>query len=346
MLQTFGRELDSVLVVGPRDAAEFAGSGEEAPDGSVRLPIDALLPADSPRLDGEDEEHVRALAEVDEELLPPVVVHRATMRVIDGMHRLRAMQLCGKDTVRVCFDGSAEDPFVQAVRRNIEHGLPLSLSDRTAAAARILSSHPEWSDRKIASVTGLSASTVRTIRARSTDESAQSNTRLGRDGRERPVGRSAEGRVLAGQLLRENPDMPLRQVAAAAGISPSTALDVRDRVRDGRDPVPAKIRKSRVRERKEPEVQVPVPAPRSGQNWETELNQLRVDPSLRFTDTGRALLRLLDARLLNTDERAVLATGIPSHCATTVASLARTIGAAWQQLAIALEQRNRNCAEI
>lgn len=308
------------------------------------MPIDALLPADSPRLDGEDEDHVRALAEVDEELLPPVLVHRATMRVIDGMHRLRAMRLRGKDTVRVCFDGSAEDPFVQAVRRNIEHGLPLSLSDRTAAAARILGSHPEWSDRKIASAAGLSASTVRAIRARSTDESAQSNTRLGRDGRERPVGRSAEGRVLASQLLRENPDMPLRQVAAAAGISPSTALDVRDRVRDGRDPIPAKIRKGGPRERKEPEPQVP--APRSGQNWETELNQLRVDPSLRFTDTGRALLRLLDARLLSTDERAVLATGIPSHCATTVASLARTIGAAWHQLAITLEQRNRNCAEI
>ena len=302
-----------------------------------------MLPSDSPRLDGEDDDHVRALAEVDEDLLPPVVVHRATMRVIDGRHRLRALELRGLDTVRVRFDDGAEDPFVLAVQHNIEHGLPLSLADRTAAAARILGSHPHWSDRKIASVAGLSAGTVRAIRAGSTGDSAQSNTRLGRDGRLRPVGRSAEGRVLAGQLLRENPDMPLRQVAAAAGISPSTALDVRDRVRDGRDPVPAKLRNGHQRKRKKPAPEVP--APQSGLNWESELNRLRVDPSLRYTDTGRVLLRLFDARLLSTDERALLATGIPSHCTTSVANLARIVGAAWHQLALDLEQRNRNWDE-
>jgi hypothetical protein len=301
------------------------------------------LSVDSPRVEGEDDDHVRALAEVDEDLLPPVVVHRATMRVIDGRHRLRALALRGVDTVRVRFDDGAEDPFVLAVRYNIEHGLPLSLADRTAAAARILGSHPHWSDRKIASVAGLSAGTVRAIRACSTGDSAQSNTRLGRDGRRRPAGRSAEGRVVAGQMLRENPDMPLRQVAAAAGISPSTALDVRDRVRDGRDPVPAKLRDAHHQKRKKPTPRMPVPRP--SLNWESELNRLRVDPSLRYTDTGRVLLRLFDTRLLSSDERALLATGIPSHCTTTVASLARTVGAAWQQLALDLEQRNRNWDE-
>ncbi|WP_216353580.1 ParB/RepB/Spo0J family partition protein [Streptomyces sp. M1013] len=307
------------------------------------MPIRTLLSADSPRLDGEDEDHVRALAEVDEELLPPVVVHRATMRVIDGRHRLRALELRGVDTVRVRFDGGDEDPFVLAVQHNIRHGLPLSLADRTAAAARILGSYPHWSDRKIASVTGLSAATVRTIRARSTDGSAQSNTRLGRDGRLRSASRSAEGRIFAGRLLREDPDMPLRQVAAAAGISPSTALDVRDRVNDGRDPVPAKLRGDHRRRRERPAPETSEPRP--GVNWELELNRLRVDPSLRYTDTGRVLLRLLDSRLLSTDERALLATGVPSHCTTTVANLARVLGAAWQQLALDLEQRDQNWDE-
>jgi hypothetical protein len=322
-----------------------AGSRLETRDeqASLRLLIRTLLPADSPRLDGEDEDHVRALAEVDEELLPPVVVHGATMRVIDGMHRLRAMELRGLDSVRVRFVRDDEDPFVLAVQHNVEHGLPLSLADRTAAAARIVESHPHWSDRRIASVAGLSAGTVHAIRARSTGDSAQSNTRLGRDGRQRPVGQGAEGRVLAAGLLRENPGMPLRQVAAAAGISPSTALDVRDRLRDGRDPVPAKLRDGHHRERKEPGPRVP--APRSALNWESELNRLRVDPSLRFTDTGRVLLRLFDARLLSTDERAALATGVPSHCTSTVANLARVLGAAWHQLALELEQRCRNWPE-
>jgi hypothetical protein len=181
------------------------------------------------------------------------------------------------------------------------------------------------------------------IRARSTDDSAQSNTRLGRDGRRRPAGHSAEGRVLAAQLLREGPDLPLRQVAAAAGISPSTALDVRDRVRDGRDPVPTKLRDGHHRRRKKPASETPAPQP--GVNWELELTRLRVDPSLRYTDSGRLLLRLLDARLLSTDERALLATGIPSHCTTSVANLARVLGAAWQQLALDLEQRDQNWDE-
>lgn len=309
----------------------------------VRLPIGDLLPADSPRLDGEDDDHVLVLAELDEDVLPPIVVHRATMRVIDGMHRLRAMELRGLDSIRVCFDDSAEDPFVLAVQRNAEHGRPLSLPDRTAAAVRILRSHPHWSDRRIGSVIGLSAGTVGGIRTRSTDDSVQSNTRVGRDGRQRPAGHSAEGRILAGRLLRENPDMSLRQVATAARISPSTALDVRDRVRDGRDPVPTSIRNDHCRKRKSPASDTA--APHSGLRWESELNQLRVDPSLRFTDTGRVLLRLFDARLLRTDQRTLLATGVPLHCTTTVANLARIVGAAWEQLAFDLEQRDQNRAE-
>ncbi|MEU5266307.1 ParB/RepB/Spo0J family partition protein [Amycolatopsis sp. NPDC021455] len=328
---------------------DVAGTAEPArpPGGNrdetmLRLPIGALLPADSPRLQGEDHEHVRALAEVDEDLLPPVVVHRPTMRVIDGMHRLRAMELRGRDTVRVCFAAGDEDPFVLAVQHNIQSGLPLSLADRTAAAARILGLHPYWSDRRIAAVTGLSGSTVGAIRVRSTGNSAQSNTRLGRDGRRRPVGHGAEGRVRAARLLRENPDMPLRQVATAAKISPSTALDVRDRMRDGRDPVPDKLRNGHHR-RKKPTPDVP--APRPAPDWESDLNQLRVDPSLRFTDTGRFLLRLFDARLLGHGERAQLVTSVPAHCRMTVARLARVIGTAWHQLAAELEQCHRNRAE-
>lgn len=346
MLHTPDRRHDSSAGVDPVDAAEpllSISPRDEIPDAPLRLPIRTLLSVDSPRLDGEDEEHVRALAEVDEELLPPVVVHRPTMRVIDGRHRVRALQLRGVDTVRVRFDDGGEDPFVLAVQHNIRHGLPLSLADRTAAAARILGAHPHWSDRKVASITGLSAGTLRAIRERSTVDSEQSNKRLGRDGRRRPVGRSAEGRVLAGKLLREDPDMPLRQVAAAAGISPSTALDVRDRVRDGRDPVPAELRDGHHRRRKRAARDVPAPHP--GVNWELELNRLRIDPSLRYTDTGRVLLRLLDARLLSNDERALLATGIPSHCTATVANLARVLGAAWQQLALDLERREQNWDE-
>ncbi len=132
------------------------------------VPVSALQDADSPRISGEDAEHVRRLAEVAQ--WPPITVHRPSMRVIDGMHRLNAARLRGQGEIEVrFFDGTAPEAFVLAVRLNTRHGLPLSLSDRKAAADRILASHPQWSDRLVASVTGLAAKTVAEIRRRAQD---------------------------------------------------------------------------------------------------------------------------------------------------------------------------------
>lgn len=313
--------------------------GEPDHPTTVRLRISALLPADSPRLDGENDDHIQVLAELAEQALPPVVVDRGTMRVIDGMHRLRACELRGQDTVQVRFyDGDEDDAFVLAVQCNNNHGLPLSLADRTAAAARIVGSHPDWSDRRIAEVVGLSAATVRAVRMRSTDDSAQSNTRLGRDGRRRPIN-SAASRILASRLIQENPDTPLRQIADAANISPSTALDVRDRLRDGRDPVPSKLREGHFGQSRPP---APARAQRTGVDWEAALHQVRADPSLRFTDTGRVLLRLFAPQLLNAEERTRLAEGVPTHCTTSMACLARLTAEAWRELAAILEQRGKD----
>src|SRR5262249_43856292 len=106
-----------------------------------RVPVGSLLPADSPRVGGERLDHVRALADAAVDL-PPILVHRPSMRVIDGMHRLRAAQLRGERTIEVqFFDGSDDLVFVAAVQANISHGLPLSRADRQAAAVRILTSH-------------------------------------------------------------------------------------------------------------------------------------------------------------------------------------------------------------
>ena len=61
----------------------------------VVVPVELLRHADSPRLDGESPDHIRTLAESGSDL-PPILVHRETMRVIDGMHRLRAAILNGQ----------------------------------------------------------------------------------------------------------------------------------------------------------------------------------------------------------------------------------------------------------
>jgi Predicted transcriptional regulators len=181
-----------------------------------RVPIRLLTGVSSPRTTGADDRHVRALAELDVPL-PPVVVHRPTKRVLDGVHRIRAAELRGESDVEVrYFDGGEEEAFLLAVQLNSVHGKPLSVDDRTAAARRIIASHPHWSDRRIASVTCLSAKTVAVLRGCSTGDGPQSNKRVGLDGRARPL-RPAEGRLHAGELLAQDPNLSLRELARRAG---------------------------------------------------------------------------------------------------------------------------------
>ncbi|WP_280445542.1 ParB/RepB/Spo0J family partition protein, partial [Nocardia brasiliensis] len=132
----------------------------------VEFPLSELLPPESsPRTAGENAAHIRMLAE-SSTAFPPIVVHRGTTQVIDGVHRLRAAQLRGDSTISaVLFDGSITEAFVLAVKLNAAHGLPLSLSDRKAAARRILMAYPQWSDRAIAAVAGISPKTVGVIRS-------------------------------------------------------------------------------------------------------------------------------------------------------------------------------------
>lgn len=288
--------------------------------------IDELVVGDSPRLSGRNAEHVRVLAELDEEL-PPITVDRRTNRVVDGLHRLAAARLRGRREIEVVFvTDDEEDLFVFAVRANAAQGLPLTLADRKAAAARILVSHPYWSDRRIAAVTGLAPSTVGTIRGRSTDQSEQTNARRGRDGVERPLNATA-GRLLAGELLAKRPDAPVREIAEIAGIAPSTVHDVRQRLRAGRDVVPdgRRTRPANLHLVADPErVSVAV---------------LGVDPALRHTEHGRALLRLLNTQSLLDCRFNEVAAVIPRHLASQVAELARRAACSWQRLSERLEFR-------
>ncbi|WP_406630709.1 ParB/RepB/Spo0J family partition protein [Amycolatopsis sp. WGS_07] len=295
--------------------------GEQA----VPVPIAALRPSDSPRLAGEDCAHARLLASAPAEL-PPVLVHRPSMRVIDGMHRLQAAQLRGAETVLVrFFDGSAANAFVLGVRLNVAHGLPLSISDRRAAAMRIVASHPRWSDRAIAAATGMSAKTVAAVRRCASEDNPQLRVRLGRDGRVRPLS-TAPGRLRASKLLQEKPDASLRQIAMECGISPGTVRDVRDRMARGEDPVPPAQRTG-------PRAQLTSrPEPARCETGEL-MALLRKDPSLRLTENGRRLISLLSVSAINGREQQELLGTVPPHCRRTVAELAAACAQAWQELA-------------
>jgi ParB-like chromosome segregation protein Spo0J len=315
---------------------------------TVLVSIGSLKLSGSPRLDGEDPAHVRLLMDVDDEL-PPILVHRQTMRVIDGRHRLRAATLRGATEIAVeFFEGDENDAFIMAVKANVAHGFPLSLADRRAAAARIVELHPEWSDRAIAAAAGLSADTVGAIRRRSTAGSEQLNVRVGRDGRVRPVD-PAQGRLRASEMFAVRPHASLREVAREAGIAVGTVRDVRERIRCGLDPVPGGPAKNTSEnapkdDAARAEKLDPQPSPAELEDMISKLQNLRKDPSLRFTDAGRRLLRLLDQHALSPEEKAWLVTSVPMHCANVIADLARVYSTVWQGLADAIEQQAKRTA--
>lgn len=319
---------------------------ESHPVTTVR--IDSLVFEDSPRLAGEDPKHIRLLAEAGDSL-PPIMVHRPTMRVIDGVHRVRAGLLNGTNEIKArlldCDDTAA---FVLGVNANVTHGLPLSQSDRAAAAARIIAYHSQWSDRAVAAATGLSDKTVSRIRYRSTAEEPQSNTRLGKDGRLRPLD-SGIKRQQAAAIISERPEAGLREVARATGLSAATVRDVRQRIDRGEDPVPDRYRTARKLESaaavstlsRSPSTTSPSRTRRKelAADRHTLLARLRHDPALRFNEAGRHTLRWLHHHTVDAEGLEGLGRALPDHWAPVVAGLARSCATAWTGLAEQLEQR-------
>lgn len=243
-------------------------------DGSpVLVRIDALHPADSPRLKGISAEHARLIVEAADSV-PPILVQQGTMRVIDGMHRIRAACLQGKQHIEAYLIACEDDEsFLWAVRMNLTHGLPLTLADRKAAACRFIQDHPEWSDRAIAAAAGLSDKTVGSLRRRLADTIPRTRWRIGRDGRARTL--------------------PVRDNDAGGSRS--------------RAPL---------------------------------LQKLQKDPSLRYTDAGRTILRWLHTHPVIDDSPDVVA-ALPVHCLPTAAEVCRQHAVEWADLAKQLEERGR-----
>lgn len=317
---------------------------------TVALSISSLLLDDSPRQGGESDDHIGVLAESGAQL-PPIVVHGQSMRVIDGIHRIRAAVLRGEEKIEArIYHGAEDDAFVLAVQLNIAHGLPLTRADRTAAAVRIIGSHPQWSNRMIASATGLSAGTVGKVRRRSTVQNAQSTTRVGRDGRTRPLD-GTSGRARASELLAEKPAASIRAIAIQAGVSPSTVHDVRRRIRNGQEPA---LRRPRAPESPATNLRPDVCPPRgtpggagTARSVNTILANLKADPSLRFSDAGRSLIRWLDMYRVGMAGSNKIAEVVPDHCASSVAKLARGYARVWTEVAAQLEQRHRlSCPRV
>jgi transposase-like protein len=304
------------------------------------IPLEVLRRGDSPRSSGRSTKHVELLAEIGLPL-PPIIVHSPSMRIIDGMHRAEAARRRGDQVIHArLFRGTQAAAFQLAVHANVTHGLPLTLADRTNAACRMLRSQPDLSDRAIARTAGLSPTTIHAIRQRLSPGTAGAVGRRGRDGRVRPLDGS-DGRRMAAAMLSERPEASLREIAREVGISPTTVRDVRERVKRGESPTPFGHRSpDRTTDRRMQRIDVPTSVV-SGRDPAQLLRSLRNDPSLRFSEAGRALITWLNERATGVGRWPDLLPQIPPHCTYLLADIARSCAAEWIAFADELGRHRR-----
>ncbi|MFF0792379.1 nuclease [Streptomyces spiralis] len=346
------------------------------------VPIAALSCGVFLRQGGTDAAHVRLLVDAAEAAeLPPILVQVDGCRVIDGLHRLEAARLMGEAGIRARFlDCSNSEALVIAMKANGSHGLPLSKADRVAGARQVLGSHPDWSDRAIAGITGLSAKTIASLRDRSAIATPLGGKRIGQDGRRRPVD-AGEGRRRAAEYIAAHPDAPLRQVARATDVSLGTVHDVSARLRRGEGPErngrrthaarPPHMRPvpsvpppddltadtdaaadgvGRVPLRVAASAEVPPAAPQRRNHtdtpptWAAVAAKMATDPAIRYTAGGREFLRWMQSHATEPGEDwRRLVDAVPPHWLGVVAPIAEHIGKEWCLLAERLKTRQELC---
>ncbi|WP_266462004.1 hypothetical protein [Streptomyces sp. NEAU-H22] len=166
--------------------------------------------------------------------------------------------------------------------------------------------------------------------------------RLGRDGVAYPL-TAAEGRSRALVYLAAHPDASAQEVARAAGISLTTAKDARKRARAALGEPQTTVRPNagpvRGSGAGHPAMVNPPRVHPDGADLALAVRRLRADPSLRFTEVGRKLLRTLDPTAAQPHDWAAMASSVPIHCAPLIAELARHHAESWQLLADSLTER-------
>jgi ParB-like chromosome segregation protein Spo0J len=295
-------------------------------------PVNALSPGPFLREAGTNAAHVQLLVSAaDSSALPPILVQQDGGRVIDGLHRLAAAKIRGDRVIKARFlDCTDSQALVLAIKANSAHGFPLSKADRVSGAKRVVAEHPDWSDRSIAGITGLSAKTIASLRDRSAGQADPDGKRLGRDGRRRPVSAGA-GRHRAAQYLSAHPDAPLRQVAQEADVSLGTVHDVSARLRRGASPEPGGPERGGHRP---PARKNHVDAPAA---WTAVVTKMAGDPSVRYTEGGKEFLRWMTQHAADPAGWRTFINTIPAHWADVIAPIAEAIGREWHLYAQRLE---------
>lgn len=331
----------------------------------VSVPVSSLVPGFHLRQGGTDAAHVRLLADTAGSVeLPAILVQKRGLHIIDGMHRLEVAKLRSERSIRArIVDCTDEEALILAVKSNTLHGLPLTRADRISSAKRILTAHPNWSDRAVARITGLSAKSIVSLRNSSSGEMQFGGKRLGRDGKRRPV-MSGEGRRRAAEYIRAHPEASLREISRETDVSLGTVCDVRERLRREADQPPCAVQPAeqsprpaaperrpsgQTGNRSATDAAVPLPVKsihrgamaRNGSRllWPAVSGKLAGDPALRYTEGGRAFLRWMAAHAMQADEWQEFIDAIPQHWQEDVHRIAVGMSEEWREFAYRLSTK-------
>ena len=292
---------------------------------AIELPLSAILETPCPRRGGLDPDHVRALTELNG-CWPPVVVCREDHRLVDGHHRVAAARALGRTSVLAhVFDGSPEAAYLEFVRLNVSHGLPLTLTDRRDAACRMLGWFPEWSDRRIGRCCALSPHTVASLRSgRKASEDDPDDFRTGQDGKTRRANSTALRQAIESSLDAA-PGASLRAIARAVNASPETVRNVRNSRGDGR-----RVDAHRASQATSAGCEV---TPPGLPHWWVG------DSALNSTDEGKRLAQWLSDHEIAERMYSEHVDAVPLSRVYEVANEARRRATAWSAFAAAVEVR-------
>jgi hypothetical protein len=318
--------------------------------------VGALSPGLGLRHNGTNAAHVQVLIDASGAVeLPPILVQEDGWRVIDGLHRLAAARLQGEDVVKArLVDCTDSEALVLAMKANSSHGLPLSKADRVFGAKRVLAAHPHWSDRAIATITGLSAKTIASLRGQSAGGAHADEKRLGRDGKLRPV-TPGEGRRRVAEYAIAHPDAPLRQIARETDVSLGTAHDVCARLRRGADPernghrAPTGLPDAHLSGETAPAVTAAPAAEGAAPcrktradpppDWAQVAAKMASDPAIRYTEGGKKFLRWMSMHAADPHQWREFINTIPSHWFSVIAPMVDDISQEWAHFALQLKGR-------
>ena len=147
-----------------------------APTGVTRVPLSRLGVGSAFRSGGLCPEQVDCLVALGG-AWPPILVSRDDLTVIDGAHRVAAARRMGMARLEAeLFDGTPDEAFVEFVRRNVTHGLMLTMAEVGPDAcvletdAPYLAPVPHRGKRNESGYVPLIANTLATATGRSVEE--------------------------------------------------------------------------------------------------------------------------------------------------------------------------------